>query len=670
MILKKPGISIKQSGDTYGYSSYNVTIANLNYIGAIQYSITAYDLKRNIIIDAMSKTSEETLITERIFPAVYYDVEQVRITISAYAYYIDSLSETTVSELCESAKSRKFSGTSALSADVPYAYLKAFCNMPGEAFEPTYVYWESSLDGVTWDTYDLESTHNISPTVANVDCSVLQTRYDIVGNLVSDTDNVYVLRKLWNLQPKSCLDDVFERPDIVKIPNGIGLDNTMYRVTMCTVKNVSEEDTEYVDGAEVTVKTILGQMTYFPILSNQPELLESPLTGVSDSASTYYGSILYGYGNPELGNNLIATLPGESVRPLSQVTPVDVSDSTYITACIPWKEYVLCFTEHSAHLVSRISDGFKASTVNTFVGIPQEDYRCCKSTLNGIIFKSDDRIYMMYPNMYSGTDSVLNVTDISPPIESLLTEYAPTDNFPFAINTETSYILMLPKETSTLCVRYNYNTRVWNVHEYPVVFTFYEMFGVSDIRLIGYVVAEGVKRFKEFVLDADYAKYFTSEAESCPYADCLSKVDRLSNWKPLVASGILRPIEFALDSGQKSDTVANTRQFVETKFNVATLHDKDSFPIRITVHVDGMPSVTTKEVYTDSAFWKEQLSDVGTLSTEFARDNSSLFNVFRQMFIRYSGKGRSIRHIIEGSSLYPFKIYEINYRYRNLNIKN
>ena len=129
------------------------------------------------------------------------------------------------------------------------------------------------------------------------------------------------------------------------------------------------------------------------------------------------------------------------------------------------------------------------------------------------------------------------------------------------------------------------------------------------------------------------------------------------------------PISFTLDSGQKSDKLNYTRQFVESKFNLATLHEKDCFPMRVTVHIDGMPYVTVKDVNTDSAFWKTANSEMGTLTTDFTSNNSEIFNVFRQMFLRYSGKGRSVRHIIEGESMYPFKLYEINYRYKNLNVK-
>jgi hypothetical protein len=201
-------------------------------------------------------------------------------------------------------------------------------------------------------------------------------------------------------------------------------------------------------------------------------------------------------------------------------------------------------------------------------------------------------------------------------------------------------------EQKTKCLKYAYNTRTWTFFEYPVLITDYSLRSVNDIIVYG--------RTGEDVIE--YA--FESDANLTDriYGDTLT-VDTVT------------PIHFELDSGQRTDSLNHNKQFVESKFNVITLHEKDSFPMRVTVHVDGCPTVVTRDVNTDSAFWKQSKSDLGTLATTFSSDASDIFNVFRQMFVRYSGKGKSVRHIIEGESLYPFKIYEIDYRYRNLNIK-
>jgi hypothetical protein len=278
--------------------------------------------------------------------------------------------------------------------------------------------------------------------------------------------------------------------------------------------------------------------------------------------------------------------------------------------------------------------------------------------------------------MYSGSETVLNLTDISTPIEDYILEYSPTDeNLPFALSTETAYMLFMPKEDCTVCLKYEYNLKRWTIFEYPVVLLDYEMLSVTDIRVTGYIVdSSGTRSYGEYFIEQSLEDCFNNVPENVFSGDWVSEssLGNISNdiqdYETSLANNILRPISFAIDSGQKTDNPVTEKMFTESKFIVSTLHEKDTFPMRVTVHVNGDPKVHTTNVYTDSAFW-QTLTGAGTLSTNFAHDNSELFNVIRQMFIRYSGKGKSIRHIIEGESIYPFKIYEILYRYRNLNTK-
>ena len=87
------------------------------------------------------------------------------------------------------------------------------------------------------------------------------------------------------------------------------------------------------------------------------------------------------------------------------------------------------------------------------------------------------------------------------------------------------------------------------------------------------------------------------------------------------------------------------------------------------VNFPGDPYPIHIDANTDSAFWKNSLNDIGTLTTNFTFNNTDSLNVLRQMFVRYSGKGKTIQHEIQGVSYFNFKIYMLYYRYRTLNIK-
>lgn len=654
-----------------------VEVSNPNKVGSVRCTITVSDAENGTVLD--TSFYENYTYSRNIRPSIYYDISAITITVEAYVQLEETVSEYTIAYFTENVKSIKYSAISTLSDTISYVYLKAFCNMPSSTFETVYVIWEQSPNGIQWHPFDLVTTDNINPdNVPSVQCSILEPTYDKYGDVV-DIENpedassaIYVARTAWQLKAYSPLDALPDRADIIRVP--LIKDNrkvsVLYRMKMFTVRQIDAEDSAYVEGVTCTEKTILGSVVYTPVFSQQPEILESDLSNVSESKSLYNGATLYSFGNPDFKNYLVASYPGETVRPQSRLTPLDISENSYITAIVPWKNYLMCFTERTTHLISAIEDGFTASTVNTFIGIPEIDSKCCIPTLNGVIFKSNDKIYLIYPNIYAGADSVLNVTEISSFVETYLEEYTPLDTSPpFALGTDSEYILMLPTATDTMCLRYDYSSKRWTTHEYPFVATSYEMLSISDIRILGYVLDDNRKIYGEYLLDASYAKVFNEVSETQPYTDCVRQISEVSNWEQLVNDGVLQPISFAFDSGQKADTVNQHKQFVESKFSLATLHEKDSFPMRVTIHVDGCPYVTTKDINTDSAFWKESVEHLGTLNTEFSTHGSDIFNVFRQMFIRYSGKGRSVRHIIEGESLYPFKIYEINYRYRNLNVK-
>lgn len=671
-----PKITITEEGE-YADKRYKITIKNPNSIGVLWYELHAADA--NNPNHWLAHRTETVSVSERAYyinRALYFDIENLEIIVNAEVTVNDTVPYLTVAEMCENTRYHKFNGITTLQKEFPFVYLKAFCNMPGSEFEPTYMYWEYSKDGISWEEYDLAATQNIDESqVESVVCSVFNYEYTPEGTLTEE-EGTYVKRTAWRLATNSSLDYTGLRPDLIRIPapstdgTPTAIDNTLYRAKMLTLRTPISGSSEVISGVSKTEKTNLGVVVYTPVFSPTSEFLESDIFNVSMSKSLYCGATLYAYGNPAFRNNLIASYAGESVRPLSKMTPLEISENTHITTILPWKNYLVGFTEKTIHLISSVEDGYTTTTVNTFIGVPEQDSRCCVPTLNGIIFKSGPKLYMLYPNIYAGADNILNITDISTKIASYLENYeSPADASPFAIGTDLEYILMLPQESTTLCLRYNYTSKIWTFHEYPVVFISYEILNVSDIHLFGYQKVTFGRVYAEYILDAEYDKLFDDVSDTLPYTDVIYPVTSLANWETLLIDDMIRPIAFELDSGQKSDSLNKDKQFVETKFNVTTLHAKDSFPMKITIHIDGFPSIITRNVYTDSAFWKEKLSHTGTLSTTFASNGSDIFNVFRQMFLRYSGKGRSIRHLIEGESLYPFKIYEIDYRYRNLNTK-
>ena len=128
----------------------------------------------------------------------------------------------------------------------------------------------------------------------------------------------------------------------------------------------------------------------------------------------------------------------------------------------------------------------------------------------------------------------------------------------------------------------------------------------------------------------------------------------------------MTPISFAIDFGQKSSNYMLDKQFLESKLIFATLHPKDSFPVTLDITTDGFQRPLHWDCNTDSALWKTEYNEIGTLNTTFQDIDSEYDRILRQLIVKYSGKGKTIHYTLTGTSRYRFKFLSLNTRYRVL----
>lgn len=582
------------------------------------------------------------------YPANIPVSKDANVIVQVFGAQAEAFLPHTIAELTEKVAYPKYAPASTVSVHNFYGgYLKAFCNFNNSQNTEVYCIWEKSSDGIHYTPVTL-------PTEDFVYVKTLPSFVESSGVDLDTESSTHIAKPCYLLKGVSELDTLSLRHDVLEIP-AENFEGTIYSFKIFTLKKLeTEEDLETFDHVSVKCRyaedLVLDYSEYNFTPSNVTELIYSEFPNATSGKLFYSNSVAFAYGSLGFKNNILASNVGELVTPISRVIDLPSHGFSKVTALTSWRNYIIAATDFEMFLISKTDGGFTTKLISTFIGVPTEDYRCFKATANGLIFKSHGKVYMFYPNMYSSDESVLNLTDISKNVEDFVEDY-PTDAkyFPFSLSTESAYYLIMPDPYGsdfTKCLKYAYNTRIWTYFEYPVLITNYTLHSVNDIVVYGYASGDAV----EYNFESD------SILGTQPYGD-------------VPIPNVNKAISFEIDSGQKTDSLNHLKQFVESKFNVVTLHEKDSFPMKITVHIDGCPFVTTKDVNTDSAFWKQDVSQVGTLSTNFTSNDSDIFNVFRQMFIRYSGKGKSIRHIVEGESLYPFKIYEIDYRYRNLNVK-
>jgi hypothetical protein len=589
--------------------------------------------------------------------------------------------------LTRSFKRTKFRGANVL-PHLEYPYLlKAVCKFPISSDSKVYATWTYTLDGITWmdavvNKRDKNMLENAFPTGAYINL----VSEDPIEGVESDVKaprkvfavpfNINGFKSVYNLADTVATspDESDSRIDVLKISKDFfkkDLTGATFRFTIWLVGSDSDGDGSFEKPYDVVVQ--YAQQDYTPIWGTEGEFWYSEFGNTSVGVKQVYNKRILSFGDSNFASNVFVSEPNEFVTPFKNIIDVNASKDVLVTSVVPWKDYLILTTPQAIYLASQVDTGYLTKTVNTALGVSQHDARCITPTLNGLIFKSENKIYMLYPNIYAGDDSVINVTEISKPVENFLFEHEPNPNIkPFAFGTESEYVLVLPEENCSKCLVYNYTTKLWNCLQFPVVFQYHVMHDLTDIVLFGNSPDGG---FCEYSFNKSFAEAYGLTDSQIEYGDVLVEPENgieegiadiiAGHASPITVS----PIEFELDTGQKSDQILTKKQFVETKIVIATSTEAPSVNMEVLVHVDGDPNIT-KDISTDSTFWKSYEGG-GVLNTgsHGLSNSSDVRNILRQLVLRYSGKGNSVRHILKGTASSNFKLYETYIRYKLLNVK-
>lgn len=580
-----------------------------------------------------------------------------------------------IADLTESVKNVRYRAMDLVDFDkLNIVVLKAFLNIPTAQFDDIYCSWRYTLDGVTWNDA-LADSNGTSVTEPS------QEPITDVSAPNSEVRATFKYKKLLSAGEYSNENLISNRADCLTLtrrsdaPDGRVWSAVAFKFKLAAL-----------DGNNV--KATYGETLFYEAVGSTISFEESDIGNAASGRQIYSKSRLYSFGDASLKNNILFSYANEFETPLTNIISLAASSDNEVTAVARWRNSLISATEHALYLSEQQGESFYTKTLNTAIGIPRRDGNCCVPVLNGVIFKSGNKVYQLYPNVYSDDGTTLNVTDISQSISHYLDQYSDSQGA-FAFSTESEYVLMLPNTLCTRCLRYDYTTRIWTYHEYSPQFEFVKIRALNDIRLIGTLSENG--SICEFLFDtavdsltfsADVVPYVTD----IPYGDIVTRavvsnedaygtgisatVSELEAFLQGTDGHCVTPITFELDTGQKTDSILTTKQFVESKLVFATLNKNDAFPMQLTVHVDGDPHLVTRDISTDAPFWKDS-STSGVLNTTFGglSSTSDSFNTLRQLVVRYSGKGKSVRHILTGESLCNFKLYETYIRYKLLNVK-
>lgn len=432
--------------------------------------------------------------------------------------------------------------------------------------------------------------------------------------------------------------------------------NSQYCISLANIYPIIDIQ----DPSESELESIIDDIRLLSVkqwnftISDSVNIIQSDISNTCKGKKLYYKNKIYTYGVEQFKNNIFVSDTDSFVTPLYNIVDLNMTSESMVTTLLPWRDYLIAASESGIYLIQGSGEEVTSKAINTYIGIPNKDSATCKAILNGIVFKSGSKIYSLQPSMYSSDDTILNIVDISKPVANYIKDTI-YDNFAFT--TERAYYLFIPDENTTTCLKYEYARKIWTKYEYPVRLYKYHIQSVDDIY-----VFSSLNKIFYFEKDISFVNdIIPEEIPNLQYGDYLSAIRPYSGLDVTKCEAIT----FKLDSGQKTDNLSITKQFVESKFLLATMSDKDMFPIDVSIYIDGLHFKNVHvDASTDSSFWKTNSQELGSLSTNFTNDNADVFNTLRQMFIRYSGKGKTIRHVVSGVSNFNFKIYVIYYRYK------
>jgi hypothetical protein len=429
--------------------------------------------------------------------------------------------------------------------------------------------------------------------------------------------------------------------------------NTYEVVIATTSKSLKFNGTHiaYIDKYKINLISETTALEYVSLLSDELVVDTTDLGSPAQSSGMLnYKKSLYAYDSDKLKNNILVSKTGTFEFPLTNLLDLDASEDASVTALIPWRDYLIAATNFAIYLVNKTEGGFTSKIINTFTGIPEKDKLTLISILNGLIFKSSEKLFVLSPNSNSSVDSILNLSEISKPIANLLNiDYGNS----IAIGTDSYYGVFLTDsvENKTYFLRYDYGTRIFTFMEYPIRVKQAYINSVQEIYITDYAG-------KEYYFNKNIPENLV---DIIGYGDVLN-----TKFNELSETTVVTPISFEIDSGEKTQSVGYEKNFVETRVTFGLKSAKEVIPVTLEVYADGHKQIAHKAVETDSPFWNDSLDDLAALNTGFDTNSSQIVNTLKELRIRHHGFGKTIRHVLKGNSVTKFKIYVVYYKYRNL----
>lgn len=364
-----------------------------------------------------------------------------------------------------------------------------------------------------------------------------------------------------------------------------------------------------------------------------------------------HNEVLLAYGG-HAKNKVYVSEAGTMVFPNSLA--VESRSGADVVGLLKWRSYIVMATKSSIELLTYDSDSgtYAVRTLSATIGLSEEDANAMQALPNSFILRSGDALYSMSPSMYSGSDELLYTNLISTKLGDALRGKPAVCSW---IDHSANAYHMLCKGNVDFV--YDYARKIW----WRDIYT-------PSVKNAMYILGK---------------PYLACEFEGDSFGTVLyvftSKLSNTSGtryvdayWTGTKDAPVLTETRIPLSVTWRDKCSKPTldKQYLELKYTVARHNGLKHISDACSIGVGGEslkrtldPNASMPFAASDSAYTDE----LGALSANaFQTSGETLGGQMDQMFVKFSGRGKTATLTIEPTSDDRITLHSAELRWRTL----
>ena len=386
-------------------------------------------------------------------------------------------------------------------------------------------------------------------------------------------------------------------------------------------------------------------------LATKTEALSTSSLNIGMCNILEHNEVFLAYGG-DAKNKVYVSEAGTMVFPNSLA--IESRSGADVTGLLKWRSHIIMTTKSSIELLTYDSETgtYAMRTLSATMGVSEDDANALQALPNSFILRSGSAVYSMSPSIYSGSDELLYTNLISAKLGDTLSDKPAVCSW---LDRSANTYHMLCK--GNVDYVYDYTRKIWwrNVYTPSVK-------GVSYISGDPYLACA----FTDATFGTVLYKYDTSLYSSGDgrYVD--------TYWEGTDASPRLVEARIPLSVTWRDRCSKPTldKQWLELKYTVARHNGLKHISDECSIGVGGetltrtldpnasMPFATSEDAY---------INGLGALSANaFQTDGKTAGGNMDQMFVKFSGRGKTATLTIEPTSDDRITLHSAELRWRTL----